>query len=156
MSALVTVPDRSCRIALKHFGEKREILIPVSPPLPLKLPTSKLFCSERAEACLRRGRSTVLSVSWPIEGLEAQHDADAKHAAGTATRAHVADAIAKVREAMVLAGEQEISHALQADEPCGETHAAEDAAVRDALLTSEDAKISILETLPPLSGTFGN
>ncbi len=65
--------------------------------------------------------------------------------------AHVVDAIAQVREAMLLAEEQEISHALGAEEPCEPSHTATDAAVRQALLSSEDAMIAVLESLPPTS-----
>ncbi len=67
-----------------------------------------------------------------------------------ATQAHLADAIAHVREAMLLAGEREVSHMQHDEPPCEAAHAVEDAAVRNALLSSEDAMISVLQTLPPL------
>ncbi len=64
------------------------------------------------------------------------------------TEAHVADAIAHVREAMQLAEDREISHLLHDEPPCEAAHAEEDAAVRAALLLSEDAMIHVLQSLP--------
>jgi hypothetical protein len=72
------------------------------------------------------------------------------------TQAHVADAIAHVREAMQLAEHREISHFLNDEEPCAAANAAEDAAVRSALLSSEDAMIQVLEALPPSTGVLVN
>ncbi len=66
-------------------------------------------------------------------------------------QAHVTDAIAQVRLAMVMAENREISHSLKSEEPCDQAHAAEDAAVRHALLQSEDAMLDVLETLPPIT-----
>lgn len=66
-------------------------------------------------------------------------------------QAHVTDAIAQVRQAMLMAENREISHGLKPEEPCDQAHAAEDAAVRNALLQSEDAMLDVLETLPPIS-----
>ena len=65
-------------------------------------------------------------------------------------QAHVTDAIAQVRHAILMAEEREISHGVKPDEPCNQAHAAEDAAVRKALLQSEDAMLDVLETLPPV------
>ena len=66
-------------------------------------------------------------------------------------QAHVTDAIARVRQAMLMAEHREISHGITAQEPCEQAHAAEDAAVRNALLQSEDAMLDVLETMPPIS-----
>lgn len=65
-------------------------------------------------------------------------------------QAHVADAIAHVREAMLLAADRELSHFVHDKPPCEAAHAAEDAAVRQALLSTEDAMVQVLQTLPPL------
>lgn len=65
-------------------------------------------------------------------------------------QAHVTDAIAQVRQAILMAENREISRGEKADEPCDQAHAAEDAAVHKALLQSEDAMLDVLETLPPV------
>ena len=67
-------------------------------------------------------------------------------------KVQVAHAIAKVREAMSLVEEQEIENALNNGEPCDQRHAVEDASLRSALLTSEEAMISVLESLPATPG----
>ncbi len=66
----------------------------------------------------------------------------------SAAQAHVADAIAHVRQAISMAEERELSHFFKDEEPCAAAHAAEDAAVRTALLDSEDAMIQVLQTMP--------
>ncbi len=70
-------------------------------------------------------------------------------------QAQVADAIAHVREAMLLAEDRELSHFLQDEQPCEAAHHAEDAAVRNALLSSEDALVQVLQALPPLPAGVG-
>ena len=72
-----------------------------------------------------------------------------------AAQAQVADAIAHVREAMLLAEDREISHFVHDEAPCEAAHAAEDAAVRQALLSSEDALVQVLQALPPLPAGAG-
>ena len=71
------------------------------------------------------------------------------------TQAHIADAIAQVREAMLMAEERELSHFVKDEEPCEASHAAEDAAVRHALLSSEDAMLQVLQAMPPLPAGVG-
>ena len=66
-------------------------------------------------------------------------------------QAHVTDAIAQVRQAILMAEDREINHATGGEEPCSQAHAAEDAAVRTALMQSEDAMLDVLEALPPVS-----
>ncbi len=66
-------------------------------------------------------------------------------------QACVTDAIAQVRQAMMMAEHREISHGVNAGEPCDQANAAEDAAFRNALQQSEDAMLDVLETLPPIS-----
>ena len=70
-------------------------------------------------------------------------------------QAHLADAIAHVRGAMLMAENREINHFNEDEQPCEAAHAAEDAAVRTALLESEDAMIQVLQSLPPLPAGKG-
>ena len=70
-------------------------------------------------------------------------------------QAQVADAIAHVREAMLMAEDRELNHFLEDEPPCESTHKAEDAAVRQALLSSEDALVQVLQALPPLPPGVG-
>lgn len=70
-------------------------------------------------------------------------------------QAQVADAIAHVREAMLMAEERELSHFIEDEAPCEAAHKAEDAAVRHALLSTEDALVQVLQTLPPLPTGLG-
>lgn len=70
-------------------------------------------------------------------------------------QAQVADAIAHVREAMLMAEDREIQHFLQDEAPCEAAHKAEDAAVRQALLSSEDALLQVLQAMPPLPAGAG-
>ena len=63
-------------------------------------------------------------------------------------KAQITDALARIHEAMLAQGEQETEHALHSEEPCAQANAAGDAAVRTALLSSEDAMIAALVSLP--------
>lgn len=62
-------------------------------------------------------------------------------------QAQIVDAIAEIHEAMMVQYELEVEHALAA-EPCGQGSVAGDAAIRKALLASEDAMVTALEALP--------
>ncbi len=70
-------------------------------------------------------------------------------------QAQVADAIAHMREAMLMAEEREMSHFVEDEAPCEAAHKAEDAAVRHALLSTEDALVQVLQALPPLPEGVG-
>lgn len=74
---------------------------------------------------------------------------------GLAAQVQLAEAIANVREAMLFAEEREFSHFQKDEAPCEQAHAAEDAAVRHALLSSEDAMLQVLEAMPPMPAGLG-
>ncbi len=69
------------------------------------------------------------------------------------TQSQVVDAITHVREAIILNKQQELRREENADEPCEATHL-EDAAVRSALHSSEEAMVNALESLPPVASNF--
>ena len=70
------------------------------------------------------------------------------------TQSQVVDAITHVREAIILTRQQERRHAENADQPCEAAHLNEDAAVRSALDSSEEAMVNVLESLPPVPRDF--
>ncbi len=70
------------------------------------------------------------------------------------TQSQVVDAITHVREAMILTRQQELRHEENGDEPCEAAHLSDDAAVRSALQSSEEAMVNVLESLPPVPREF--
>lgn len=64
-------------------------------------------------------------------------------------QAQIVGAIAEIHEAMLVQMELEVDHAL-ATEPCGQGSATGDAAIRKALLASEDAMVTVLQGLPSI------